>query len=115
MPPLGHHLLLDAWGLPSALLDDPVALQALCEAAAREGGAGVVESRFHQFVPQGVSGVVVLSESHLALHTWPERGFAALDVFTCGDPAVGSAVVAGLLARLSPSRHTLRRQSRGEP
>jgi S-adenosylmethionine decarboxylase len=53
--------------------------------AALEAGAEVREVAFHKFSPQGVSGVVVISESHLAIHTWPELGYAAVDVFTCGD------------------------------
>jgi S-adenosylmethionine decarboxylase len=52
--------------------------------AARESGATVVTDVFHQFNPHGVSGVVVIAESHIAIHTWPEHGFAAVDVFTCG-------------------------------
>ena len=53
--------------------------------AARESGAGVVDSHFHEFSPQGISGVVVITESHFAIHTWPEHRFAAVDVFTCGS------------------------------
>lgn len=53
--------------------------------AALEAGAEVREFVFHKFSPQGVSGVVVISESHLAIHTWPELGYAAIDVFTCGE------------------------------
>jgi S-adenosylmethionine decarboxylase len=53
--------------------------------AALEAGAEVREVAFHKFSPQGVSGVVVISESHLAIHTWPELGYAAVDVFTCGE------------------------------
>lgn len=53
--------------------------------AALKAGAEVREVAFHKFSPQGVSGVVVISESHLAVHTWPEHGYAAVDVFTCGD------------------------------
>jgi len=53
--------------------------------AALEAGAEVREVAFHKFSPQGVSGVVVISESHLAIHTWPELGYAAVDVFTCGQ------------------------------
>jgi S-adenosylmethionine decarboxylase len=53
--------------------------------AALEAGAEVRELVFHKFSPQGVSGVVVISESHLAIHTWPELGYAAVDVFTCGE------------------------------
>lgn len=53
--------------------------------AALKAGAEIREVALHQFAPQGVSGVVVISESHLAIHTWPELGYAAIDVFTCGD------------------------------
>ncbi len=53
--------------------------------AAIECGATIVNSVFHTFNPHGVSGVVVIAESHLAIHTWPEYGYAAVDVFTCGD------------------------------
>ncbi|HHY11868.1 MAG TPA: adenosylmethionine decarboxylase, partial [Firmicutes bacterium] len=53
--------------------------------AALSAGAEVLETTFHRFSPQGISGVVVISESHLAIHTWPELGYAAVDVFTCGD------------------------------
>jgi len=53
--------------------------------AALRAGAEVREVAFHKFSPQGVSGVVVISESHLSVHTWPEFGYAAVDVFTCGD------------------------------
>jgi S-adenosylmethionine decarboxylase len=53
--------------------------------AAKKAGAEVVGDFFHKFSPHGISGVVVISESHLAIHTWPEHGYAAVDVFTCGD------------------------------
>ena len=53
--------------------------------AALECGATVVQKCFHQFNPHGVSGVVIISESHLAIHTWPELGYAAVDLFTCGE------------------------------
>jgi len=53
--------------------------------AALEAGAEIREYVFHKFSPQGVSGVVVISESHLAIHTWPELGYAAVDIFTCGQ------------------------------
>ncbi len=55
----------------------------MCKAAL-EAGAEVREVAFHKFSPQGVSGVVIISESHLSIHTWPELGYAAVDVFTCG-------------------------------
>lgn len=53
--------------------------------AAKRANAEVMELAFHRFSPQGVSGVVVIAESHLSIHTWPETGYAAMDFYTCGD------------------------------
>ena len=80
----GTHLLVDLWGADR--LDEPDLIDAtLCEAA-RAAGATILHSHFHHFTPNGgVSGVVVLAESHISIHTWPERGYAALDIFMCGD------------------------------
>ena len=80
----GTHLLFDLWG--AECLDDPKAIEeALCEAAVT-AKATILHSHFHHFSPNGgVSGVVVLAESHISIHTWPERDFAAIDVFMCGD------------------------------
>lgn len=110
---LGTHVLVDLWGVGPELLDDGSALEACLVAAAQRGGARVVEARIHRFEPQGVSGVVILAESHLALHTWPELGFAAVDVFTCGLPAVAEAIAREVVAALAPEHHELRRLERG--
>ena len=79
----GTHLLIDLWGADH--LDDPALIdRVLCEAAIR-AGATILHSHFHHFTPNGgVSGVVVLAESHISIHTWPERRFAAIDIFMCG-------------------------------
>jgi S-adenosylmethionine decarboxylase len=114
MHALGQHLLLDLWGV-GPLLDDIEGLRQALEEAAKAGGATVVESRFHQFSPQGVSGVVILAESHLALHTWPENDFAAVDVFTCGDPQLTRSVADQVVARLTPLVHQMRSFERGTP
>jgi len=82
---LGRHILCEAFGCDSELLNDRQKVEATMVQAALEAGAEVREVAFHQFSPQGVSGVVVISESHLAIHTWPEIGYAAIDVFTCGE------------------------------
>ncbi len=83
----GTHLLVDLWGASN--LSDPAMIdRTLCEAALA-AGATILHSHFHHFLPNGgVSGVVVLAESHISIHTWPERGFAAIDIFMCGacDP-----------------------------
>ncbi|MCB0635033.1 MAG: adenosylmethionine decarboxylase [Lewinella sp.] len=82
--PLGRHILLELYDCPRALLDDQVGLEGQLRQAALAMGATVVTSCFHQFSPYGVSGVVVIQESHLTIHTWPEHGYAAVDIFTCG-------------------------------
>lgn len=110
MQPVGTHLLADLWGIAAC---DDGAIQKTLTTACVAGGATVVGACFHRFTPHGVTGVVLLAESHLAIHTWPEHDYAALDVFTCGDPAVAEAVLAEVVARLAPARLTTRRVARG--
>lgn len=84
MSTLGSQILADLYGCDRAILDDPQAISDILIEAARRCGATIVDRCFHRFSPQGISGVVVISESHLAIHTWPEHGYAAADLFTCG-------------------------------
>ena len=85
MHALGTHLLVELRCCSSKLLNDLKKVEEILVAAAREANATVIESRFHKFSPFGISGVVVIAESHLTIHTWPEYGYAAVDVFTCGE------------------------------
>ncbi|MBS4032613.1 MAG: S-adenosylmethionine decarboxylase proenzyme [Clostridiales bacterium] len=85
MSALGRHVLAEFYGCPTEILNDIQKIERTMVDAALEAGAEIREVAFHKFSPQGVSGVVVISESHLAIHTWPELGYAAVDVFTCGD------------------------------
>lgn len=82
---LGRHILAEVHGCRFDVLNDIKKVEQIMIDAALEAGAEVREYVFHKFSPQGVSGVVVISESHLAIHTWPELGYAAVDIFTCGD------------------------------
>jgi len=82
---LGRHVLAEIYGCRFEVLNDIKMVQDIMINAALEAGAEVREFVFHKFSPQGISGVVVISESHLAIHTWPELGYAAVDVFTCGE------------------------------
>ncbi len=84
-------------------------------AAARKARATVLDASFHRFSPQGVSGVVVLAESHISVHTWPEAGYAAVDVFTCGDRTMPHRAAEYLIEALKPSRYDIREMSRGIP
>jgi S-adenosylmethionine decarboxylase len=80
-----RHLLAEYHGCERSILDDIERIETLMRVAARAAGVTIVASVFHPFSPQGVSGVVVIEESHLSIHTWPEHGYAAVDFFTCGD------------------------------
>ena len=82
---LGRHLLVEFTGCDPSRLDEVPAIENAMTHAAQAAGATVIETSFHHFSPIGVSGVVVIQESHLAIHTWPEHGYAAVDLFTCGD------------------------------
>lgn len=85
MEALGRLLLVEFTGCdPERLADVAGVSQAMLEAA-RQSGATVVAHNFHHFSPWGVSGAVIISESHLAIHTWPEHRYAAVDLFTCGN------------------------------
>jgi spermidine synthase len=85
MNTLGRHILVEFLGCSSEILNDVPLIEVSMIHAAKEAGATVISSNFHHFSPFGVSGVVVIQESHLAIHTWPEYRYAAVDLFTCGN------------------------------
>ncbi len=85
MNALGRHILVEFSGCNAEVLNDVSKIEKAMIDAAQIAGATVINSTFHHFSPWGVSGVVVIQESHLAIHTWPEYRYAAVDLFTCGD------------------------------
>jgi spermidine synthase len=85
MDSLGNHILVEFFNCDLDTLNDTISIENIMVDAAKESGATIISSSFHHFSPHGVSGVVVIQESHLAIHTWPEFRFAAVDLFTCGD------------------------------
>lgn len=90
--PFGKHILAEYFECECTYLDSEQAIRELMLEAASASGATIVGNIFHHFSPQGVTGVVVIAESHLAIHTWPEYRYASVDLFTCGshlDPWVG--------------------------
>ncbi|UCE34163.1 MAG: adenosylmethionine decarboxylase [Deltaproteobacteria bacterium] len=90
--PFGKHILAEYLECECTFLDSEPDIRSLMLEAATRSGATVVGDIFHHFSPQGVTGVVVVAESHLAIHTWPEFGYASVDLFTCGtrvDPWIG--------------------------
>ena len=107
----GTHLIIDLWDVNR--IDDPEHIErSLCDAAVR-AGATILSSDFHVFTPNnGVSGVIVLSERHISIHTWPERNFAAVDVFMCGA-ARPHMTIEALKEAFQPSRVGLTEHRRG--
>ena len=85
MNALGTHLLLELREADRGLLDDMDYIKEAMLSAADEAGDTVVGQSFHKFDPRGVTGIVAIAESHLCIHTWPEHGYAAVDIFTCGS------------------------------
>ena len=107
----GTHLLVDLWGASN--LGDAQAIDATLRSAATAAGATILHSHFHHFGPDaGVSGVVVLAESHISIHTWPERNFAAIDIFMCGSCNPYHSLPA-LKAAFTPASIHLGEQRRG--
>ncbi|RKD27689.1 adenosylmethionine decarboxylase proenzyme [Caminicella sporogenes DSM 14501] len=82
---LGRHILAEFYNCNQEIINDHNLIERYLIDAAKKANATVVESCFHMFNPWGVSGVVVIQESHLTIHTWPELGYASVDLYTCGD------------------------------
>lgn len=82
---LGRHLLVEYADCQNNRLDDLDFLKDVMMEAVRRSGATIVNSTFHRYAPQGVSGVIVIAESHMSIHTWPEYNYASVDFFTCGQ------------------------------
>jgi len=82
---LGRHIIVEFYGCDPDIMNDVSHIEQSMLKAATDANATVINSTFHHFSPFGVSGVIVIQESHLAIHTWPEYGFASMDIFTCGE------------------------------
>jgi S-adenosylmethionine decarboxylase len=85
MKSLGKHLIVELYDCDLDLINDVSQVEKILVEAVAISKATIVQPVFHQFSPHGVSGVVVIAESHFTIHTWPEYGYCALDIFTCGE------------------------------
>lgn len=115
MDALGRHILVDLYACSAALLNDVAYIEANMKKAAQAAGATIVDSTFHHFSPHGVTGVLAIKESHLAIHTWPEHGFAAIDLFTCGQGIDPWKAYAILKEALQATHSTTSEIHRGQP
>ena len=110
----GSQVVLDLYDCETDRLDDIAWVKETLINAARAAGATIVETVFHKFSPWGISGVVVIAESHLAIHIWPENRYAAIDVFTCGQNVRMDVASAFLKREFRAGRAVQRRFARGD-
>lgn len=115
MKVLGRHLIAEYADCDRNILDNIDKLQQAMEEAVRRSGATIVKTVFHRYNPHGVSGVVVIAESHFSIHTWPEYGYAAIDFFTCGDQVDSSSAVDYMKETLSAKSVSVKDLKRGIP
>ena len=114
MSPLAQHTLIELHDCDVGLLSDAVTLRPLVLQAVRAARGTIITEIFHTFSPHGVSGVVVIAESHVAIHTWPEHRYAAVDIFSC-SPSLDHALIESQLSSILQSGHqSSRTVARGE-
>ncbi|MBA4371512.1 MAG: adenosylmethionine decarboxylase [Thermodesulfovibrio sp.] len=112
MHALGTHLLVELRDCNPEIIRDLKKVKNMMVAAAKEAQATIVDISFHEFNPFGISGMVIIAESHLSIHTWPEYAYAAVDIFTCGDiikPEVAARFLIEQFESKSPSIVELKR------
>ena len=112
---VGKHCILELYDCDPTKLDDETFLRHTITTAAQRAGATLLNLITHRFEPQGVTGLALLAESHISIHTWPENGYAAVDVFTCGDHTMPEKACEVLCDELSAGRHALRSFLRETP
>ncbi|WP_115016534.1 adenosylmethionine decarboxylase [Synechococcus sp. UW140] len=112
---VGKHCILELYDCDHAKLDDEAFLRDTITTAAKSAGATLLNLITHRFEPQGVTGLALLAESHISIHTWPENGYAAVDVFTCGDHTMPERACDVLCCGLEAQRYQLKSFLRETP
>lgn len=113
METFGRHVIAELWDCDFDILNNIDEIERIFVDAALHSGAEVREVAFHKFAPQGVSGVVIISESHLTIHSFPEHGYASVDVYTCGDRIDPNVAVEYIAEKLGSRSTELKQLSRG--
>jgi S-adenosylmethionine decarboxylase len=110
---LGRHLLLELFDCDPDAINNLEAVKGAMVEAARRAQATIVDVVFHEFNPFGISGVVVIAESHLSIHTWPEYRYAAVDIFSCGDVLQPDVAASYLVEQFAAERTSAVEMQRG--
>ena len=113
MQKIGRHLILELWGCNRHHINSIETIERAIRETIVACGATLLDLRVYPFTPQGVTGVAILAESHLMIHTWPELGYAAVDVFTCGQHTDPSKAVPVLRRHFAPERVQVLEMNRG--
>jgi len=109
---LGIHLIAEFWLVKT--IEDKKIFEKILRGAVRAAKCTLLEITIHKFSPQGMTGVILLAESHIAIHTWPENNYLAVDIFTCGDKAKPYLALEFLKKRLKPEKFEIREIKRGK-
>lgn len=115
LAPVGSHCILELYDCSEALLNDADFVQQSLRDAAKQANATLLNEVLHQFEPQGITALALLSESHISIHTWPEVGYAALDVFTCGSHTDPEEACRYLIKAFRAGRNSLKKLRRNPP
>lgn len=113
MPTIGSHWILEMYDCPAEVIDDLDTVRDAIRGAAKAAKSTLLHESAHSFEPQGVTALGLLAESHISVHTWPELGYAAADVFTCGEHARPELACEHLVEALRAGRRELRHMERG--
>ena len=113
MNALGRHLLLELFDCDTEAINNLESVKGALVEAAKRAEATIIDVVFHEFNPFGVSGVVVIAESHLSIHTWPEYRYAAVDIFSCGDVLQPDVAANYLVEQFAAERTSIVEMQRG--
>lgn len=110
---VGIHIIADFYGTDASLISSASVMAKIFEDTVVHSGLTKLSSNYYQFDPYGASGVILLAESHMSFHTWPEYNLVTLDLYTCGDPNGAERAFEYLRKRLNPERVDIKRFERG--
>ena len=112
--PVGKHCILELHGCPHDVVNDETIMREVIREASRESRSTLLQLASHRFEPHGVTVLGLLAESHISVHTWPEHGYAAVDIFTCGEATEPERACEFLIDRLGAEQHSIRVLPRGD-
>lgn len=110
---IGIHIIADLKGVESGKISSVEEVRKIMEGAVKAGDLTKIRSHYHQFTPEGVSGIILIAESHLSFHTWPEYGLVTLDIFTCGPTEKAETAFEYIIDKVSPQTVEYKEIERG--